>query len=555
MALLALVGAGPGIACAGAGAPLTGRGSGADADGGLRGEAVVIGDFSEVTGIAVGARTVFVASRSGLAMFDRLFGRWSPPVFLGRLPERSAVLAADPAANAVWIGGAGEIIHYDASLDRATRAYLPGTVDAILFDRRDPARGAFVHGGSGWQRVTPAGLATPVGSGDALPPPAARMMAPSLAQLYRDYPTLRAFGSLLVRDVSLRPAPITSGARAPERDELWIGTGGNGVFRVDPTFQQATPVRYGLRGERARSLALAADGVWIASNGSAFSGGAALTFASEDLQSWHWLGSDAIRELRGAAVHDIVVRERTAWIATSRGVVHVTLPDGRGARVWSAMHGLPVDEALTVEATASGAWVGTSRGLAFVAASDSGARTARVDDVSEAALPGVPVRALRRVGGTLWVGTDAGLFTVPLDGDAAPTPRRAERPSLFGDEVRLRRAVIALASTDSVLFATTADALLEVHLRTGMVRLAADAAQLATIGTPTSLAANARTVWIGGRRGALVLDRETGARRLIRGLPVAGGIVRDVLLGASHAWLATDEGLVRLRLAADGGAP
>lgn len=555
LVLLAATAAAWATACAAPGAtPASGRAAESFASSGRRGDVIVIGDYSEVTAVAVGARTVFVASRSGIAMFDRLFSQWLPPLPLGGLPDRSVLLSADPAANAVWIGGSGEVLHYDAALDRSARAYVPGTVDAILFDRRDPASGAYVHGTGGWHRVTPTGFATPLHGGEALPPAEARIVAPSLAQLYREHPMLRAFGALLVRDPSLRPAPVTAGARAPDRVEVWLGTYGNGVFRVDPTFNQATPVPFGLRGGRAAAVALAADGVWVASDGSPFAGGAALTFASTDVQSWRWLGADAVRELRGASVRDVAVRERAVWLATSRGVARMTLPGGTGARLWSAMHGLPADEALAVEATADGAWVGTTRGLAFVRA-DSAARVPRTGDLSEPALANVAVYALRRTGATLWVGSDAGLFMVRPGSDADRMRPRAERPALPDEEPRLRHPVVALASADSLLFAATADALVALQPRSGTTRLLAGAGQLARLGAVTALAADGRAVWITGRRGALVLDRSTGAVRSVRGLPAPGAVVRDVVLDGRHAWLATNDGLVRLRLAFDGSAP
>jgi hypothetical protein len=65
---------------------------------------------------------------------------------------------------------------------------------------------------------------------------------------------------------------------------------------------------------------------------------------------------------------------------------------------------------------------------------------------------------------------------------------------------------------------------------------------------------DARTVWVGGDRGAAVIDRATGATRSVDPPGVLADAVLDIVLQPEFAWLATPAGLVRLRRLPDGGA-
>ncbi|MGH7720656.1 MAG: hypothetical protein ACREON_17650, partial [Gemmatimonadaceae bacterium] len=68
-----------------------------------------------------------------------------------------------------------------------------------------------------------------------------------------------------------------------------------------------------------------------------------------------------------------------------------------------------------------------------------------------------------------------------------------------------------------------------------------------------AVGAAGNTILVGGSNGVLVVDRATGAARL---LPVPREIpaeALDVLVGREYAWVATPLGVVRLRLLPGGG--
>jgi ligand-binding sensor domain-containing protein len=530
--------AGCGAAGTGAGA---GRRVGLRGGSGAREERVVITNFAEVTGIAVSQRLVFVTSTSGLAIYDRLFDAWQPPVTVaeGFPVDRVTALAADPSLDGVWVGSAGAVTLYRPSIELVTRAPLPGIVDVIAFDRRDLAGGALVRASGQWLRVSSSGFASPLAPGQ-LPPASQLVVSSSLQQVYAEYPGLQAFERLLLRDDRMRSYQVTAGAKAPDRSEVWLGTFGGGVFEVDPVGNQATPRPFGLLGPGAGAIALAADGVWIAGDGGPAGGRSGLTFTSDDLQEWRWLDGGTRSPYAGGRAYDIDVRESRAWVATSRGLVEQTLRGADDARVYTQLDGLPSDFALSVAARADGAWVGTQRGLAFVG--DSGGRRGRV--LGDALLAGVAVRGLAAIGDSLWVASDAGLVLVRMSTGAASRPA-------IGDP-RALRPVRAVSVSDSILAFATAEEALRLNLRTGALVAAQEVADPRVVGGVMSLALDDRTLWSAGARGVLVTSRAGGASRFLSVPTDLPDEAYDVTLTPEFAWIATRAGVVRLRRLSDG---
>ena len=516
-----------------------------------REDRVVLTDFTQVTGVAAGRRLLFVASTNGLAIYDRQFGSWLPPFTArdGWPVTRVTTMAADPVSDGVWIGGFGEVLFYRPEVDQLQRVLLPGQVELFMFDARNYAGGAFVRSAGQWTRVTETGFATPA-SPSELPPPDARVIAPSLQQLYQEFPALRNFEGLLTRDEgSMRSWPVSAGSRSPDRSEVWLGTWGNGVFQVDPLFQRSEHRPYGLLDPAAGAIARAADGVWIAGSGRGVGDRAGLVFASTELREWRWLEHPMRTPLLGARALDLETRGSRAWVATDRGVARLDTRAARDVRFWSGTNGLPSDVVFAVAPREEGAWVGTGRGLVFVR-EGTRAGQARAGDVSEPIAAGVAVRALLLTGDTLWIGTDAGLLLLPPG--STPDSARPLRPAALESEPRLRSQVTALASSDSLVVIATRDVLVRLDLRSGRLLPRLLAPDVGQVGGIEHVAADARTIWVSGSRGVLAITRGTDVGRFLSAQSELPGAPADILLTDEFAWIATSAGVVRLRRGPDG---
>ena len=523
--------AGCGVVGAGGNAPLP--------IGGPREDAVLVGGFGEILAVSASRRMLFVASEDGLAIHDRFTERWLPPLTAtGGFPTtRFTMLSADPGRDAVWIGAVGEVLLYEPELDRLSRAIVPGRVEFIVFDRDDPSAGAFVGSGRSWTRVTPDGLAIPVRP-EEIPPPGRQWRTPDLDDLYRQHPSLRAFGTLLTRDESFRAWEPSAGTRIGDLSEAWIGTLGGGLYVVDPLFNRARHVPYGLFERGASALLPTTSGVLIGSDGRDLRGSGGVTTADATLQRWEWFRGPPDGTMTGVRVNDLAIANGALWLATSRGVAWRPLggggtPGGSAAWRW-------IDDGLgtgvwSLAPSATGLWVGTDRGLSSIGSGG----------VSLAApTGGSRVRALVRDGDSLWVGSDAGLLL--MRGAVAAAQLVGERRTLSPTTNALDGRIRGLARADSVLVVGTDDAVVVVNLRARSASLLTGSADARTVAPIAAVAVDAQSIWIAGAGGLLVVDRRTAAGRLVR-LPLPPGVpISDVVAGEELVWLATPLGVLRL---------
>jgi ligand-binding sensor domain-containing protein len=509
---------------------------------------VVLTAFDVITGVAASRHTVFIAGVGGVAAFDRDFERWLPPLAFerGLGIYQSSVMAADPVEEGVWIASGGTVLYYRPSTGDIMRGVAPGTVQEIYFDGRDPSAGAYLRGSAGWALASRTGMVSPVNPAQ-LPPNTALKSSPTLRSIYAAYPSLRGAAPLLTRDADLRSWPVISGTASPDRSEVWLGTAGGGLYRVDPLFLKSEQLPFGLLQTATGALAPDSGGVWMAGVADAANVRPGVAHASRDLQHWRWLASPAVsRVLGGARPFAMSLRGERLWVGTDRGVIALDAGDAERALSWSATSGLPSDRVFAVAASDSGAWVGTERGLAYVASVGS-ARAARSSDVHAVRAADLAVYSLLLRGDTLWVGGSFGLFLVR---GASPDslPRRASI-----QDTRLQRPVFALAASDSLVAAATDRALLVIHPATASLLSRFDAVNVSPIAPVTAMAMDANTIWLAGQGGVIVVSRSSGASRF---LPAPGPIpadAMDLVLDSDFAWIATPAGVVRLRRASDGG--
>ena len=528
------------LVCAACG--LSGAGSLPGVGGGRDEDRVVVASFGEIVGVAASQRLVFAASAEGLATYDQLTGSWMRPLSAvdGYPVGRVTTIVADPDLDAAWIGGLGEVLFYRPALQQIVRTLVGGRVDRIVFDRGEPGAGAFVNVGGQWTRITPAGFAVPAML-DEVPPPERQVRAPTLDDLYTELPSFRGLAGILTRDESLTSWQPTSGARILGRSELWVGTLGGGLFRLDPPFNRSTHVPYGLFDSGASALALDSDGVWVGALGRERGETGGVAFTNSALDQWRWLRGPSDRSMAGMPVRDIIIRDGAVWVATDRGVAsrEVRSSSGSPRSDWKWVGTSELGTAHALAAVDGGVWAGTDRGLVFIR-SGAGARSDLI--------PGVAVRALLTTGDTLWAGTDAGLMTMSAR-DA--TGRLA--PAIEPIPLALRRGIRALARSDSVLAVATEDEVHLIDLRGGRSTPPAIIPGLRSVAPIYVVAIDARSIWVGGGRGVVAIDRVNGGVRSIMDPRAPVQPVFDIALQPGFAWLATPGGLVRLRRLPDGG--
>lgn len=441
-------------------------------------ERVLISDFSYVDAVAASPWLVFAATRHGLLIYDRVTRAWKQAVTTldGYPTSRVRVAIADEAGNAVWLG-------------------LGGINGIDGFVRYDVGARMWTRGGT---------------------PPAGQTLTVEAA-LARA-PAADAIRALILTDPRLRSYQFTAAASTPDKADLYFGTNGLGLIRVDPQTGEWESLPYGLLATGVGAIAPGPDGIWAATT--ARPGGGerrGLTWIASDLSATRPAeGGGAALGFNFLLARRLVATAGALWLATEQGVLRVDPGTMRARR-------FDVPDVTSLAPAPDGVWVGGTRGLSVIT------RDGNVVRVST----DFPVLSLVAVRETLWVGTSAGIVMFPPGGTGAAAVAALTQPIYAMTRAGGGETIVAATDRSLVWRDAATAAWREVPLSLA-------------IGRPTTLAADPDGgVWVGGTQGLARVDL---GRAFVRTLTVPMDLpaaVRDVLADGDYLWAATDSGLVR----------
>jgi ligand-binding sensor domain-containing protein len=493
-------------------------------------ERTLVGDGGIVHAVAVGPFDVYGATDFGIVVHDAVRERWKTPLPLPieMLATRPSALAFDPAAGVLWLGtAAGDIFSTSPGFDRWDRvAGARGRVDAIVAWPQDGS--VYILAGGEWLRI-PGGTffadRVPV---NALPP-----AVEAEATRLPDDPWFRAARGTIGLDPRNRRWDLTDVAGGRQPGEFWIATDGGGIIRFDTRSVRQAWLRYGLAGTGAGSIAMLDGTVWVGTDGRDVRGGVAWT--DPDLATW----GQQFRDDGAPAgfVAEIVTFAGAVWFAAQDGLFRlegVPEPGGRGD--WSrstSADGLASDRVRSLAVARGSLWAGTDRGLT---AFDTTGRAIR-----SPLFTGQRVSRMATRADTLFVATDRGLQSLVV---GSPAAAATARPSPAGRSPALRGRVVDVVADDSLMFAITADGIIDVSGEETPVRDAV----LDRVGPPFRLALRDGHLWVAGPRGIARRDPQSHIWQAFT-VPedVHAGPVVDVLPVGDFVWAATPAGAVRLR--------
>ncbi len=490
-------------------------------------ERVLLTDLWRVTAVAVTQAVVYAATREALAVYDRAAGSLRETLGPGDgFPGGITAMVADPSDDTAWMAGTGTWAAYHPFGRRWDRGALPGFADLVVLDADDPSGGAYFRTSSGWYYVRKHGMMAELAPAA---PPSGRRIAPlTQRDLLTQAPGLDAIRLTLERDDQLQMTPMTAAVVSSVRGEAYVGTDGNGVFRVDLASYRADRLPAGLLGAVTGALAVARDLVCAGADARAGSIRRGVTCFRDDLaQFQYFTGSNVLANLPGTEVRRLALTPRAIWVATNAGLLRLPR-NGGPARQFLERDGLPSADVRALAPAPDGLWVGTSYGLA-VAADDGGRAPAE-----RVATFGAGVLALAVTGDTLWIGSGTGLLVL-MPGAAAPLVVEPDAPSF-------RAPVTALAvKGDTILAALDT----RLALRAGGTwRLVDPPGTL--IGRFTAAAADARGFWLGGTQGLAYYQPASGVWRALTSTGDIPLPVTDLAAGGDYVWVATPFGVVRL---------
>jgi ligand-binding sensor domain-containing protein len=433
-----------------------------------------------VLAVAASPWLVFSATTHGLLIYDRVARRFRPPVTAidGYPAVRVRRAIADQTGNAVWLdlGTSGGYIRFDVD----GRIWTPGPLPSTGSDRTLTVEAALARA-----------------------------------------PLADAMRAAILTDSRLRIHQFTAAAATPDRSEIFLGTNGLGLVRVDANTGEWQVLTYGLVAPSVGAVAIASDGVWAAAN---------VSFARspDQRRGLSWLAPD-LSLTRAADFTFLSSRRLLAagnqlWVATEQGVIRIDQATLR-SRTWD------LQDVTSLARTTEGVWVGTTHGLSIIRAAN--------DQVDEVASGGVAVLSLLADGDTLWIGTSVGLGQLLPGHDAISVPSGLDtRPTL-------RVPVYALATVgDTIVMATGQQLVWRGPEMQDWLAITLPP----SIGRPTALTAGPdATLWVGGTLGLAEAELASGLIH-VHSVPFeVPAAVRDLAADRSYLWAATDSGLMRIQ--------
>jgi hypothetical protein len=118
-------------------------------------------------------------------------------------------------------------------------------VTGLLLDAQNQASGVFLRDRSGWSFLPRGALFAQPGT--PLPPPERQVKPLDVQTALATAPLADAMRALILTDPRLRAYEFTSAARTADDPDLFFGTSGLGLVRLDAAMGQWEPLGYSLR--------------------------------------------------------------------------------------------------------------------------------------------------------------------------------------------------------------------------------------------------------------------------------------------------------------------
>lgn len=473
----------------------------------------------EVVAVAKDPRIVYAATRSSLIAYDYTFEKWLPPSTVADgypAQLRPTALVYDPLDQALLLGTQNGTVHryVIATGEWDRNELLIGAPIIALVPARDLRDdGTWIHTTAGWF-VLPSGSFSPRQVSNV--PAHVLARADQRERIARD-PAVAAFIGNGIVDRRARRFRVTDIEPADVPGTYWIGTAGDGLYWLDSRSMRRVSRWFGPGVYGVSALARSRDRIWMGGDGRGPRDGIAV--APWDLQSWGLL--ESIDDAPTGMVRALAFRNAELGVGASTGFY--TFDNGRWTQR-TQRDGLPTDDVLSIAPARDGWWIGTTRGLVLLG-------EPRVTTL----LPGQRVHRTRMIDDTLWVASDAGLFSLN-DSTLVQVTGGSLGAEVMLDVVQARGRLFSLSRTG--IYERTADGW------RGPLRTAA----LAGVGAVVRLTGTETQLWAAGNYGVAILHGETGEWTYFTApADIPTGPVFDVLPQDDRmVWLATPAGALRL---------
>ena len=477
-------------------------------------------DLRYISSVAVDLKFVYMGTTQGVAVFDRMSGKWGDPVTTGDgLPDKKVDLVGIDRFTSNLLTVSGTTIH-SMHIDTESWQTYPvhgagagftsiGVDPEYLWAEGPDTKIRVNKITGGWHPVSsvPADIEWFGERGEV---DLGKGKYPFLAPYY-------------VLGRNLERYEYTSAVESEM--SLWLGTWGYGAYEYSLITLSGKHWLMGIAGGRADAMYKDGDSFWFGSGGFESPG---ITSWQTDTGDWAYYSSEREFGLLSNRVSAITADSEHVWIGTEDGLTKFRKENG-AFKTYTLFDGLPSSEVTAVHIAGESLWVGTSAGVCVTGRSTWGPE--RFGELR------VWVNDLLVLGDTLWVATEDGMFIMDMD---------AGKWFEFEDpEGLLPVSTVALLADAGKLWFATWGGVLCFDRNAGTWERFTSPRHLPHERV-TSLAADEENVWIGTGAGVAQLRKKEG-EWLTYGLSdgLIDAEVNVIVCVGDYVYFGTDKGVTR----------
>jgi len=301
-------------------------------------------DFRYVTSIVANQRYVYIATRKGIASYDKLKELWEVPPTKTPFPERISIIGFDSYTGEVWFTTPGYLNRYNPIFEDYKSFTMPSSISTT--DSLGISRDFIYLAHSTGTKFDK--LMENWGSLDSL----SKDIRWFPSNYPNDYPLLAPYYVYVPYELQTQ---YEMTCVAEDVQDLWVGTAGYGVYKYNMVSLEVEQYMFGIFCELVNAIWKEGSTIWFAGSG--------ITQWSEGNTSWQYFSPSKDWGLLSDNVSSVVSNKRFVFFGTDEGLSIYDKTDGAW-KTYRTFEGLPSNEITCLFVREDTLWIGTARGLA-----------------------------------------------------------------------------------------------------------------------------------------------------------------------------------------------
>ncbi len=478
------------------------------------------GDFRVVNSISCGPMCIYMAGPNGIARFDKLQSKWEFLKSRNPFPGDIKLIAHDAYTNEIWFVTQEELGRYNPTFEDYRAIEIPeGYTGVCSLGISDEC--VYLYNGEQFAKLkkfqdTWVLLDSCFSKIQWFP-----------TTFPNQYPWLAPY---YILDKFLKRYEMICAAK--DRNWLWVGTDGQGVYKYDITTFIPEDYLLGVPGGKILSIYKDTNSIWLGS-----ANGITKWNSDNDLYTYYYSSEEY--GLLSSEASSIVSNYENVWFGTPEGVVQFN-KQSKTWQTFTRFDGLPSEQVTSLILESNKLWIGTTNGLAKIPVSPSSSRFGgrsgadEKDEIITQVFKGLCVNDIAIDSSGVWLATSRGVFR---------KSHNTWEEFIDPDKIFPHGVYKILFDANKIYFGS----------RQGLLVYTGNGWQRFTYPVTLpgkrifSIAADSLSLWVGTDKGVAVWDKKLNIweRYTEKNSPITSEVY-SILLDNGYVYFGTRDGLIRL---------